>query len=318
MGYIGFIPMLCMAAIPFIALLSLVKRKQWFTRAYPMYILLPAAFMVLLFAMAFPFSLDVFEKYYELLPSAVKQFRALGRLLWVFYFTSGVFSVWMLLQLYNWLGTKNKLSAHLVIVAVIAIWFADVNMISVRYAKRIKEENTLTDEVAERTELVNNLKKSGRNTGSFQAILPLPIFLNGSEKLYLESNLNLEGMKASLYTGLPPACGQMSRTSEQQTFDIARLQADEYLAKDIVNKYRNKKPLLLMYKNGELNSQGQQLLSRSEFLFKQGEVSYYEIPVTAFTDKRTEARAFYVNNKSHLTNFGEIFFVDFSQTIRCI
>ncbi len=310
MGYIGFIPVLCMAAIPFIALLSLVKRRQWFTRAYPMYILMPAAFMVLLFAMAFPFSLDVFEKYYELLPSAVKQFRALGRLSWVFYFTSGVFSVWMLLQLYNWLCSKNKLSAHLVIVAVLAIWFADVNMISVRYAKRIKEENTLTDEVAERTELINNLKNSGRNTGSFQAILPLPIFLNGSEKLYLESNLNLEGMKASLYTGLPLACGQMSRTSEQQTFDIARLQADEYLAKDIVSKYHNKKPLLLMYKNGELNSQGQQLLSKAAFLFKQGEVSYYEIPVTAFTDKRPEARAFYVNNKSHLTNFGDMLSVD--------
>lgn len=304
MGYIGFIPVLCMLALPFIALVSFLKKKHWFSTAYPLYILLPAAFMVLLFAMAFPFSLDIFEKYYVLLPSAIKQFRALGRLSWVFYFTSSVFSVWMLLQLYSWLYSRKKLYGHAVIIAIIAIWFADVNMVSVRYARRIKEENTLTNETAERNELIENLKTAGRNTGNFQAILPLPIFLNGSEKLYLESNLNLDAMKASLYTGLPIACGQMSRTSEHQTFEIARLQADEYLAKDIVRTYPNNQPLLVMYSNGELNQSARQLLSKAAFLFKMGDISYYELPLAAFTDKTDEAKAYFTSNKPRLIDHG--------------
>lgn len=310
LGYIGFVAGLTLLAISVTTIIKLFKRQNFLKQFYPFNFLLPAGLGVLLFAMAFPFTLDPLEKYHDLLPSALKQFRALGRFTWVFYYVATIFSALVAARTYLYIKQRRAWLAYLFSATVIAIWFADVNMVSVRYQRKFKDNTSFIDEQAEKETMLAALAKVNKSPSDFQALFPMPLFLNGSEKLYIESEMSYNAMKVSLYTRLPIVCGQMSRTSESQSFQIARLLSDDYLRKDILSVYPNRKPLLLIYNDGELKPQERKLFEKASYLCRANGVNYYELPLSAFNDINDSIKRYYAIAKNKFSKHGNVFTAD--------
>ncbi len=304
-GYVGFVTVLCLLATVICLLIYAFSKRYYLRKFAPFNYLLPAAFVVLLFAMAFPFKFDRLEKYHELLPSAVKQFRSVGRFSWVFYYTAAIFASVFITHVFGQIKTRKPLAAYFFIVVVGAVWFVDMNMISNRYKKEFTDNSTEIDEPAEKKQLLASLSKTGKKISDFQAIYPLPLFLNGSEKFLQLSSMAFHGMRTSLSTKLPLVCGQMSRTSLLQTFKLMQLASDDLLEKDVLKDYNDNRPLLMIYDGGELNSQGWRIFSRATFLFNANGIQFFELPLSAFTDSRgaikrsvSEKRSQYYKHKN--------------------
>ncbi len=304
-GYIGLVCDIALAVLFVVVVKRWCKKENYLNPFYPFSYLLPASGVVLLFAMAFPFSIDPIEKYYELLPFSVKQFRAAGRFNWIFYYTATIFSAIFIYRFFTSLLSKNKTLAYLLILSVYVLWFVDVNMVSTKYFKFIKANMELIHVEEDKGNLKAALSRAGKKTTDFQAIFPLPFFVTGSERIGIESSVAYDVMKTSFSIGLPIATGMLSRTSEQQTFQLARLISDDLMKKDILQLYKNRKPLLLVYNGQELKPQEQKILARSTYLFEANNAQFYELPLTAFNDVQDSIKKNYSKNKRHYYNHAD-------------
>jgi hypothetical protein len=304
LGYIGLVTTLTL----FLALLLITRKfflkKGEISIAFPLNILLPASTVVLLFAMAFPFNLDAFEEYYHYLPAIVKQFRASGRFNWIFYYVSTLTSAVLIFQLFKTLSTTRKWVAYSFLTVIYSIWFVELNMTSVRLANEFSFHGLSIDEESESHSLLTRLQASGKALASFQAIFPLPFFLAGSEKLLLESCSMSQAMKASLFTGLPLSAGQMSRTSESQTFKIANLMSSDITRKEVITEYPNSKPLLLMTVGNDFTPQEQKIIGLGKYLFAIEGIKYFELPLSAFADNQDSIKKYFALYASTFYNSG--------------
>lgn len=305
MGYIGFVCVISLFGFLVTSLVFCFKKQLYINKFFPFNYFVPAAFTVLLFAMAFPFCIPSFEKFYNLLPVAVKQFRAAGRFNWIFYYTATIFSAVLIYNCFVFIASRNKFWGYLLFTTVCTFWFVDVNMISNRYRKVLNENHENVNESAEKRALIDALKTVGKSTNSYQAIFPLPLFLNGSERLLFESGINYDAMKTSLYSGLPIAGGMMSRTSQQQTFQIARLLSDDIMQKDILDVYKSNKPLLMLYNDHELKPQERKILERATYLFRVNNMNFYELPLSAFANSSASIKRSFTRNKDKYFNHGQ-------------
>lgn len=302
-AYIGIVTIAVLTLL-IINMLAGLLRKNRLNIQLPIPIsnLLLASVPVLLFAMAFPFSINHwFEGWLDFFPSAIKQFRASGRFSWVFYYTASIVTAVVLHNLY--LQIKNRKAAYAFIFMALSIWFVDFNMVNNYNKKMIGKWSSDLHEDAEMNDVLTQLKQHHYNASDFQAILPLPFYLNGSEKLYIESNSAVSSMELSLYTGLPIACGQMSRTSREITFNIANLMSESYIKKDILSLY-NKKPLLLFSTNQDISANESNLINKATFLFNSNGISYYKLPLSAFNDSVEDVKLNISKSYNRLINHG--------------
>jgi hypothetical protein len=304
-GYIGLVVIVTLATAAILYFISSKNRRNAFAGLYPLNLFILPAIIVLLFAMAFPFNIGPFEKYYEKLPAVIKQFRASGRFNWIFYYNATILACLLIYQLFKSLLGKNKLLAYTTLVVVYAVWFVEVNMISNRREVQFVAYATEVDEIKSSKELLSAIKQAGKQVSDFQAIIPIPVFINGSEKLYIESGVIFDAMKASLFTGLPLVCGQMSRTSQSQTFKIANLFSGPLIKKDILNDYKNNKPLLLITHGNDLTSEERALVAKAKFLFADADNRYFQLDLSAFADSIGKTKEYFHANKSKFVEHGD-------------
>jgi hypothetical protein len=86
---------------------------------------------------------------------------------------------------------------------------------------------------------------------------------------------------------------------------IANLVSDDLVRKQVLNDYPDKRPLLVLKGETGLSEQEQKLIGRSAFLFRQGNVSYYEIPLTAFEDSLKKVKEYFLVNKLRFLQHGD-------------
>ncbi|MBX9449305.1 MAG: hypothetical protein KL787_06150 [Taibaiella sp.] len=92
------------------------------------------------------------------------------------------------------------------------------------------------------------LNSSGKHIQDFQAIVALPFFHVGSEKLWIGPDWNpslITSFHISYQTGLPIVDVMMSRTSWSQTFESIRLADGPFSQKKILDRFSDK-PLLIL------------------------------------------------------------------------
>ena len=303
LGYIGLVTVLILLGTGFWTLNSLRKKQNPFNSIYPFNLFVIPALVVLLFALAFPFCFDFMEKYYAKMPAAIKQFRASGRFNWYFFYTATMLSVIVLYRLFKTLLGKNKPLAYSLLIAAISIWFIEANMISNHMGEDFKNESLNLDEKQLTIDLKSQLQKVGKQASDFQGIMPIPFFLNGSEKLYIESSVSYDAMKVSLFTGLPVVCGQLSRTSQSETFLMANLLSGPLIKKDILKLYNNK-PLLLITQGTDLTLEEKTLLAKAHYLFTEQNLKYFQLDLSAFKDSIEETKKYVADNPSNFYNHG--------------
>lgn len=267
-----------------------------------------SAIPVLLFSMAFPFSINEwFESLLTYAPSTIKQFRATGRFAWVFYYVISITASLVVYRVYLSFNTKSFAFIFLIITS--SFWFIDINTTNLCIKKNIFAYKAAIHTEEYKHAIKQELQKYGYTANNFQALAPIPLYLNGSEKLHLESILTVVSMEASLATGLPLVAGQMSRTSQSCTFNIANLFGGHLIKKDVLQLFNNK-PLLGMLAVEPRDENERELIEKSKYLFTYDDVKYYEIPVNAFADRFSEVKHQITNNKENLYKKGNYFTYD--------
>lgn len=284
-AYIGILGILtCVFYLLYTLLPSFKRKLEYFNVPNLSTALFIASIPVLLFAMAFPFSINPwFESLFVYMPSTIKQFRAAGRFSWVFYYVASICTAILFYRVY--VSIHRKWIAVIVLGIGITIWFIDVNTVNIYMRKNVTAYKMDNYEQHDVGVVVEQLAAKGCSIDSFQAILPIPFFLNGSEKIYIETPHAFFDMRLSNVTGLPIVGGQMSRTSIAQTFRLANLFSGPYVRKDILLDFNNAKPLLMYVRNNDKYTATEvELISRGKLLYENGDDKYYILPLDAFGD----------------------------------
>jgi hypothetical protein len=122
---------------------------------------------------------------------------------------------------------------------------------------------------------------AGIDPKAFEAILPLPFNLIGSEKITLEKGRFslIHSMRASFSTGLPIFGGAMSRTSLSVTERSAQLVANPLIPKPILEELNGTGKLLVLWSLEPLTTNEKELLRHAKQLFETSEYRLFELDV---------------------------------------
>lgn len=234
-----------------------------------------AAFVVLLFAMAFPFK--QFPQLLEIFP-VLKQFRATGRFVWVFYFVATVFGAYFYQLVYDrYLNKRKQVIAYLIVLA------SGVFMVVEGVPYHIETSNSITRSSNQfNTQLLGKTYQEAINCinpEKFQAILPLPFYYQGSETFARPRHD--ETMRASMilsaHTGLPMFSANLTRTSIPESKKIVQLVSPSFYEKTIQHDLTSKKPVLIITTNDPITHYEQKILWKSKQIFKSENIKLYQL-----------------------------------------
>lgn len=216
-------------------------------------LLLSVGLLSYLAAMAFPFI--TWPELADLMPS-IKQFRALGRLAWITYFSITVLAAYFLFTLCQPLLQSKRKAIGLGLLAlfpILNIWESTSHHSeSALFGK--DGYNLFSPEICktQRPQLYNAIKQI--NPVDFQAIVPIPYFHIGSESFgrpYVSFSYVVNPFTLSYHTGLPLTSVFASRTSVDETRLSMQFFSPIKQEKPILDKFIADKPLLVFQDLGE-------------------------------------------------------------------
>ena len=243
---------------------------------------LSASVIVLLFSMCIPFRWGL-HFLTDLIPP-LKQFRALGRFAWWFYYVYTIFTAWLVWVFFRWLRLKKlPVVAGIVLVASLAAWTLDAGMNVKKSTKYIFNRNDRLE--SSDAEYRLRFRQAGRDPREFQAIFFLPFANTSGDKLYFERGLGAfgEAMKASYHTHIPIVESFSPRLSFSQALSSIQMLAHPAIYKTRVDDM-NSRPLLLVVRKEPLNDREQWLLDRAKVWWEDKYIRLASVPVEVFND----------------------------------
>jgi hypothetical protein len=179
-----------------------------------------AAFFLLILSFGYPFNGN--PHWLDHL-TFLKQFRALGRFSWVFYYVIGVLGIFLLNKLYEWLQGLERQhrfqhKSLMMILLVLCLQISEgmtLLKVPVHFEKNIFDWKNLSS--AEK----QLIRSADKMKSGVKAILPLPWFHIGSEIYGKEADPSTlrNTFLLSVHTGIPIYAVMLGRTSKQQTLD---------------------------------------------------------------------------------------------------
>lgn len=309
LGYVGFLglPFLIFFIIHFIR-----RRKQQtflFTTEIKQHQLLYAslisAIVVFLFStgilyrMGLSLALEVFPP--------LKQFRSLGRFIWIFYY---LFLIFIFVQLSyffrqkvflkkTWLPKALVISA-LLLLGLEAYWSYNANTLKIFNQNKYFQTDT--------TPFTDQLDKARHHVDDYQAILALPLFLVGPNKVQVTTGVwpAREAISVSYETGLPLMDVMMSRTSESQALDLLEFVSPVNYKRRM--EAMDERPILVISQEKALNAIERQFVAKSELLFEYKDRNIYACTMDdalhqpAITDSLIAQTAALLRSKQVITN----------------
>ncbi len=256
------------------------KKRSWSIyfqeKAFHPYLI--AGTLVLLFSMCFPFKWGL-GILLELLPP-VKQFRALGRFSWIFFYIFTIYSAYFFYSFFQKINHKKALSAIL-LVAVIGIWLYDASLNVKRSTKNLFNKNDKLE--TQDYGYSSRFEESNIDLNQFQAILSLPFASTCGDKLLFEYGTTalVEAMKCSYHTGIPIVQSFSPRLSFSQALSSIQMLADSAIRKTRLDDM-NEKPLLLICTKHKMNEQEKWLQSHASIFWEDQYISMSTLPVSVF------------------------------------
>lgn len=242
-----------------------------------------AATLLLLFAMAYPFYLPALRDYVWLL-GPLKQFRALGRFAWPFYYVFATYAAYYVYRLWRYLRQRRAAAfawgwlAPLLLLWGLEAWWHVQPVAAAEEASPAAQAF-----IGEEGNFRHLLGWTKYSPESFQAIIPLPYFCIGTDKIAIEGGdaTRYQAYKASLNLHLPLLTMLMSRSSVHETLGLVQLLSSPLVPKSLLPKLPSAKPILLVVAAGPLTPAEQRLVSHGQLIKATPEVSLYELPVAA-------------------------------------
>lgn len=236
----------------------------------------------LLLATGIPFVWNM-ENLFEYM-SILRQFRALGRFGWIFYY---IITVYTAVRLYGWyakaLAQRKTVMAWAILLLPMLVWAKE----SKAYIKHMHHAatsafyNYCTLFSIYQVNCEEFLQRRHMAGSDFQGVIMLPFIEIGSEKLWIhemEGWVVTLGAKPALQLHLPMVNVMMSRTSLSQTEKQVRLLGGPFADKPLLKDIPNNKPFLLMhFKNDSLDLDQQYLISVSQPLGEFSDCDVYAL-----------------------------------------
>lgn len=285
-AYIGFVTILVLVFLIGRAILALIWSRGKYKKisSHPVRsfrIWLWVALWQLLFAMGIPFiwGMDFLADYV----AAFRQFRTMGRFSWSFYYLLLVFTSIFIFRLYHLMRRKHYLwQAKCMIGMVFIIWSVQLS----GYVKWLQDSigtygREVYAEVYHENEMnwTEWLQEKGYQPSDFQAILALPFFHIGSEKLWLQDNDEAKtffySAKMALQTHIPIIDVMMSRTSWTQTFSSVLLTDGMLSHKPLLDSFSDKKLMILVNRGHPLQPKEEAWIKQATFIGERADLSLY-------------------------------------------
>lgn len=209
--------------------------------------------LLLVFAMGIPFIFSYRLNFILDFIPFIKQFRALGRFAWPFYFVAAMYGFYYFFNIYETLLNKGyKYAAYSLLSIVILFVCAELVIRELSCYNQFTLSTNVFTTNGFKKEYGNLLEID--NDKNYQAIIPLPFFHNGSE------NYNAYGTDESMrlsfgysfHTGKPLVASSAARTPITEARNIMQLFAPTYFKKDMegIDKTTN---FLVLYTGEPLN-----------------------------------------------------------------
>ncbi len=250
--------------------------------------------VLLLFSMAIPLRF-IPEKLVEYIP-LIKQFSALGRFAWGFYYIISAFAIIFFVKLFY-----TKLYGRIVVYVFTGLLLFESFAIHEKISKRITSHpNVFTPALLPESYSILKLP----DKASFQAILPLPYFFKFNLPFgTAPSDSAINGsMISSIYTGLPIMSTYLSRPSVQESLSIFKMFMPPPYKRAIPEILKNGKDLAIIVHSSDtlrLNTNEKQLLQHATLWKASNGYLIYQLPVTTFSDSlvsQSKASAFLQSN----------------------
>ena len=232
-----------------------------------------AALLMLLFAMGVHL-LITNQLILKWLPP-LKQFRSLGRFAWAFYYVGFIsFSAYF----FHWTQRiDNKIIRNALLVFVIGFWAIDAYSYNSFFKHQIREF-IAPNELLENKIVWNALKEKNIDLDRFQAVLPLPVSLEGVEKLTTKDNwfVKIATIPFVYQTGIPMFGAHMSRTSISNAMKTLALTSSSYIDKEICDFLTPEKDILIIV-NKEDIPEFEDIVSRAKYINSTEVLEFYSI-----------------------------------------
>ena len=232
--------------------------------------------LLYLFSTGFPFTLPGWERFTEYL-GPLRQFRAIGRFSWFFFFTANIVVL-------TWIGRLMVKKAWLQVLCL--------GILAAEAFFFLRARDLRLDDVAGLQPGATLLQQTGINPADYQAILPIPYFHIGSDNFWIEPEgfIQQNAMVLSLQSGLPLCGVMMSRTSVGQTYRQMQLVSEPYRYPIILEDYPNTKPLLMLVDEERFRLAAPRwdhfssAATGVRFLKDLGRLKVYAVPISFFKD----------------------------------
>ncbi|MDX1685714.1 MAG: hypothetical protein R3275_10800 [Saprospiraceae bacterium] len=191
----------------------------------------------------------------------LKQFRSLGRLAWITYYTT-VIGTMIFLYRYIFLNESLKRTNRTwLTVLVLLVWTVEAHFHSTALTRDFEDHNVFGD----LTSFEPELESLGINDSVYQAILSLPLQVFGPEKIEIKrgSEVLRQAMVYALHTGLPIMDIMMSRTSLSQAMDLVELLSPSYVKKGRLDSMDNR-PILILADETQLTEEEKALFDQAK------------------------------------------------------
>lgn len=245
--------------------------------------ILAAATLVALFSLAIPFIWGL-DFLLDLMPP-VRQFRSLGRFAWVFYYVFSLYTAYALYAWYLHLIRRFVVIPVLILVLSLSVWGVEAHWHLGRHASAIKNK-IAADFFGTNNPAVLLATQDTSFFSNYQAIIPLPYGIVGSEKLYI-GDLHGGELKTAYFSGIPLINGFTSRTSIPMALQHTQVVSSPYIEKEISAQLLPDKDLLIVLNNEfkeNLSENEKYLLQKSDSLFDGGGITYYTLSIKDFSD----------------------------------
>jgi hypothetical protein len=255
-------------------------KKDLYTSTLSTYPTIPilSALLVLLFSMG----IHILITDHKILDwiSTLKQFRALGRFAWPYYYVGFIGLSIFSYRIIN--GLRYKWVKIFLFIFIITMWLIDGLYYSKHFRNNMhkyKAPNELYENKA-----VSNAIGSQININDYQAILPLPVSMEGAEKVTPSNNwfTKIEGIPYAYQSGLPIIGAYMSRTSLSRILKQYQLGSSSYVQKEIINDLPNRKSIITLIAKNEVNIYSD-IVEKSTFLGETKFVNVYSTSIDSLT-----------------------------------
>ncbi|MBN1951410.1 MAG: hypothetical protein JW801_09405 [Bacteroidales bacterium] len=249
--------------------------SKWSGNAFFMKILI-AATLLLFLSMLLPFR-DLWFKVVDKL-DFIKQFRAIGRFAWVFFFIANILAIYIVNSIISRLRELKKVWIATALLVVIPIL---ITAEGIRYHQNASALLTKSPNLFSLKQTSGEFKEvfSAIHQNRYQAIISLPFFHIGSENFgkMADNETYKRSFMFSYHLGLPMMNCYMTRTSIPESKHIMQALGSNFYEKPIGKSLKSDKPFLVVTANSGLTKAETRLLSKSHLLVSRAGYSLYEL-----------------------------------------